>query len=111
MRILLVISVFLPVVLFAQNASETVLNRMKDLPIDQSGLNFEYTGTDTVVGIEINYFHKRDDKCDAHLFFITDTCLDLIKEGVPAAYVKDKVKETVDEARDRAAVELEDEIK
>lgn len=64
---------FLPVVLFAQNASETVLNRMKELPIHLSDLNFTFMGVDTVVGIEVNYFYKSDDKCNTHLFFISDT--------------------------------------
>lgn len=82
MKVLSVILIFIPFSLLGQNVSEKILNTMKDIPISINDLSFSYVGIDTVDGIEIQYLDKFDDKCDAHLFFISDTSESILQKNI-----------------------------
>lgn len=81
MRALIIILIFMPFLSFSQKVNETIFSRLGKLPIDIADLSFRYDGVDTVSGIEVLYFYKNDEKCDAHLFFITDTSLLSLESG------------------------------
>jgi hypothetical protein len=55
-----------------ENAIVTPINKYldRDLPVVSDSIYFYYTKSDTVEGIEIQYFFKRENVCDSHLFFI-----------------------------------------
>lgn len=81
-RLLLLFN-FLVVTSNAQTINDVFFERMDKLPINVGDLKFEYKGVDTVTGVEIIYYYKRNNQCDAHVFFIEQQKLSMREKKLP----------------------------
>ncbi|MBS1585989.1 MAG: hypothetical protein JSS82_10650 [Bacteroidetes bacterium] len=60
----------------------------KDLPVTSDSIYFYYTRSDTIEGIEVQYFFKKDDLCDSHLFFIEGSITPVGKDQTLLSFFK-----------------------